>query len=112
MSGLPRPAEGAGGEPRSGGTAMKSFRIAGALALAALSMQAVRADVRADQRTKVEFAGMLGRMMNVFGGRGARDGVTSTVAVKGDRKATLYESTGQIIDLAEEKVYDLDLKKK
>jgi len=32
--------------------------------------------------------------------------------VKGDRKATMGDSTGQIIDLAEEKVYDLDLKKK
>ena len=37
---------------------------------------------------------------------------TSTVAVKGDRKATINDTTGQIIDLAEEKVYDLDLKKK
>jgi hypothetical protein len=34
------------------------------------------------------------------------------VAVKGDRKATLNDMTGQIIDLSEEKVYDLDLKKK
>jgi hypothetical protein len=34
------------------------------------------------------------------------------VAVKGDRKATLNDTTGQIIDLAEEKVYDLDIKKK
>jgi hypothetical protein len=34
------------------------------------------------------------------------------VAVKGDRKATLSEASGQIIDLMEEKVYDLDIKKK
>ena len=36
----------------------------------------------------------------------------STVAVKGDRKATINDTTGQIVDLAEEKIYDLDLKKK
>ena len=55
---------------------------------------------------------MLGRMFNMFGGKAAREGVTSSIAVKGDRKATMNDTTGQIIDLAEEKVYDLDLKKK
>ena len=63
-------------------------------------------------RNARRFAGMLGRMFNMFGGKRAREGATSIVAVKGDRKATLNDSTGQIIDLAEEKVYDLDLKKK
>jgi hypothetical protein len=85
-----------------------------ALALAVLTMSAVpaRADVRTDEKTRVELAGLLGRMMNMFGGKGAREGVTSTVVVKGDRKVTLHEDNGQIIDLAEEKVYDLDLKHK
>jgi hypothetical protein len=32
--------------------------------------------------------------------------------VKGSRKATLNDATGQIIDLSEEKVYDLDMRKK
>ena len=73
---------------------------------------AAGADVRADEKTHVEFAGMLGRMVNLFGGKAAKEGVTSSVAVKGDRKATLNDATGQIIDLAEEKIYDLDLKKK
>jgi hypothetical protein len=73
---------------------------------------AVRADVRTDEKTRVELAGLLGGMMNLFGGKAAREGVTSTVIVKGDRKATMHDDTGQIIDLAEEKVYDLDLKKK
>jgi len=77
-----------------------------------LSSYSIRADVRADEKTRVELAGMLGRMMNLFGGKAAREGVTSSVAVKGDRKATLNDTTGQIIDLAEEKIYDLDLKKK
>jgi hypothetical protein len=38
--------------------------------------------------------------------------VTSTVAVKGDRKATIGDTSSQIIDLREEKVYDIDLRKK
>jgi hypothetical protein len=78
----------------------------------ALSSYTVRADVREDQKARVQFGGMLGRMFNMFGGRSAREGTTSTVAVKGDRKATTSDTTGQIVDLAEEKVYDLDLKKK
>ena len=77
-----------------------------------LSSYSLRADVRSDQKARVEFAGMLGRMFNMFGGKSAREGVTTSIAVKGDRKATTSDTTEQIIDLAEEKVYDLDLKKK
>ncbi|HZR22347.1 MAG TPA: hypothetical protein VFA59_02095 [Vicinamibacterales bacterium] len=73
---------------------------------------AVQADVRTDEKSKVEFGGALGRFVNIFGGKGAREGVTSTVAVKGDRKARLNDMTGQIIDLGEEKIYDLDMRKK
>ena len=93
---------------------MKHSRIALALsgALFALSTSALHADVRADEKSRVEFAGMLGRMFNMFGGKGAREGVTSSIAVKGDRKATMGDGSGQIVDLAEEKIYDLDLKKK
>ena len=93
---------------------MTRTRTIAALTLAGLvlSTYPIRADVRSDQKGKVEFAGMLGRMLNMFGGKAARDGVTTSVAVKGDRKATMNDATGQIIDLAEEKIYDLDLKKK
>ena len=87
-------------------------RVLAVAALVACGASGLFADVRTEQKTHVEFAGMLGRMVNMFGGKGAREGVTSTVAVKGDRKATMNELTGQIIDLGEEKVYDLDLKKK
>jgi hypothetical protein len=83
-----------------------------AAALFLLSTQTLAADVRTDQKTRVEFGGMLGRIMNIFGGKAAKDGVASTVVVKGDRKATMTGQTGQIIDLTEEKIYDLDLKKK
>jgi len=94
---------------------MSHSRIALALAacLAVASTQALRADVRSDQKTKFQLAGALGKVVNFFGGKAARDGVTSTVALKGDRMMTTTgDSGGQIIDLAEEKVYNLDLKKK
>ena len=93
---------------------MKPVRAVSLLAVAAvvLSSFVVHADVRSDEKSRVEFAGMLGRMVNLFGGKAAREGFTSTVAVKGDRKATLNETTGQIIDLNEEKIYDLDIKRK
>jgi len=82
------------------------------LAACVLSSSSIRADVRADEKSRVEFAGVLGRMVNIFGGKAAREGTASTIAVKGDRKATLNADTGQIVDLAEEKIYNLDLKRK
>jgi hypothetical protein len=90
----------------------KRMAAAAAAFLLVLTAQTIRADVRADQKTRVEFGGMLGHMVNFFGGKGAKEGVVSSVVVVGDRKATMNEQTGQIVDLAEEKIYDLDLKKK
>ncbi len=81
------------------------------LAVASLSVP-LSADIRSDQRTKFQLGGALGKFVNVFAGKAAREGVTTMVAVKGDRKVTMSDSTGQIVDLAEEKVYDLDVKKK
>jgi len=93
---------------------MTRTRIAFALTFGwfALSSYSLEADVRADQKGHVEFGGVLGKVVNIFGGKAAREGVASTVAVKGDRKALLTESTGQIVDLGEEKIYDLDMKRK
>src|SRR6266516_4578815 len=92
----------------------KRIEIALALTLAflAASSYSLKADVRTDQKGRVEFGGMLGKMVNFFGGKAAREGVATTVAVKGDRMSTVSESTGQIVDLAEEKIYDLDMKRK
>jgi hypothetical protein len=80
--------------------------------IVSLSSYGVLADVRTDQKTQVQFAGMLGRVVNLFGGRAAREGITSTVIVKGNRKVTMGENSSQIIDLDEEKIYDVDLRKK
>ena len=88
-------------------------RIPGAIVVMVCAASlAVHADVRSEEKSLVKFEGGLGRMVNLFGGKAARDGIVSTVAVRGDRKVTMNDSTGQIVDLKEEKVYDLDLKKK
>jgi hypothetical protein len=94
---------------------MTRSRVALAFALAAaLSASSTRllADVRADQKSLVKFEGMLGRIVNIFGGKSAREGVKTSVAVKGDRKSSLTDASGQIVDLKEEKIYEVDVKKK
>jgi len=83
-----------------------------ALPLSALCAVSVAADVKTREKTQVKFEGMLGRMINMFGGKGAKDGVVSATTVKGNRKAMLGDSSGRIVDLGEEKVYDLDMKKR
>jgi hypothetical protein len=89
-------------------------RVAPALVAALLIVSAgtLSADVRSEQKTRVQLAGAIGKVVNLFGGKAAREGVTQTISLKGDRKATINDQTGQIIDLKEEKIYDLDLKKK
>ncbi len=93
---------------------MTRLRTATALTffLLMVSSYSLKADVKADEKGRVEFGGAMGKIVNIFGGKAAREGVASTVAVKGDRKATLNEATGQIIDLGEETIYDLDMKHK
>jgi len=83
-----------------------------ALFLVAVTAGPALAEVKTREKNQGTLGGMLGRMVNLFGGKAAKEGVVSTAAVKGNRKATINESTGQIIDLTEEKVYDLDMKKK
>ena len=93
---------------------MKRVLIACALALplAAVTATPAQADVKTRDKAQVKFEGMLGRMFNLFGGKAAKEGIVSTTAVKGNRKTTMSESSGRIVDLSEEKVYELDTKKK
>jgi hypothetical protein len=70
------------------------------------------ADVKTRERSQVKFEGMLGRMVGMFGGKAARDGVVTTNAVRGDRKVELTDAVGRIVDLREEKVYELDMKRR
>jgi hypothetical protein len=83
-----------------------------ALPVALALCSPLSADVQTREKTLVKFEGMLGRMVGLFGGKAAKEGIVATAAVKGDRKSTMSDTTGQIIDLSEEKIYDVDLKKK
>jgi hypothetical protein len=93
---------------------MKRFTKLATVVIPVLVLLAAPAlsEVKTRDRTQVHFEGMLGRMFSMFGGKAAKEGVESTTAVKGNRKATINDATGKIIDLSEEKVYDLDMKKK
>src|SRR4030095_16920073 len=93
---------------------MKRVLAAGILSAAALALAViVRADVKTTERVQMKFGGgFLGAMMNRAAGDAAKEGVTQSVAVKGNRLSSLGDAIGQIIDLSEQKVYDLDVKKK
>jgi hypothetical protein len=93
---------------------MTRFLKASALALPLLMLVSapLQAEVKTRDKSTVKFEGFLGKMMGMFGGKAAKDGIVTTSAVKGDRKAEFNESTGRIVDLAEEKVYEIDVKKK
>jgi hypothetical protein len=80
--------------------------------LACLAVISLGADVKTEERTKFQLGGALGKVVNIFGGKDAREGVVTTVALKGSRLSTMTDSGGQIIDLSEEKIYQLDSKKK
>ena len=83
-----------------------------ALPLMTLATAPAYAEVKTRDKTQVKFEGMLGRMFNLFGGKSAKEGVEGRTAVKGNRKATMNDTGGTIVDLSEEKIYDIDVKKK
>jgi hypothetical protein len=91
---------------------LSRFPFAVVLSLSVLSPGPAYADVKTREKGQVKFEGMLGTMTRMFGGKAAAEGIVSQNAVKGNRKATFNESTGRIVDLGEEKIYDLDMKKK
>lgn len=82
------------------------------LPIVALSAGPLQADVKTRDKGQVKFEGVLGKMMGMFGGKAARDGVVTSNAVSGDRKAEFNDARGRIVDLGEEKVYEIDMKKK
>jgi hypothetical protein len=98
---------------------MMRSRIGTALTVTALTVTALlvsaagaQADVKTTEKAQMKFEGMLGRMVGLFGGKAMKEGIVNTVAVKGDRKITSTDDTATIVDLAEEKVYELNLKDK
>jgi hypothetical protein len=77
-----------------------------------LSTTAVLAEGNVQQKTRVQFGGVIGGIANVFGGKAAREGVTSTTAIKGNRRLTANERSGELVDLTEEKIYRIDYGRK
>ena len=82
------------------------------LASLVLAVPVLRADVKTQQKSTFKFAGALGGFINKFGGPTTKEGLVTTSAIKGNRKLSVSGDTGEIIDLGEEKVYNLDMKGK
>ena len=57
------------------------------LAAAIAGPVALRADVKTQEKTRIQFGGALGKMINFFAGKAAREGITSTIALHGDSHA-------------------------
>jgi hypothetical protein len=83
-----------------------------ALPVVMLTAGSAGAEVKTREKSQVKFEGFLGRIAGMAGGKAAKEGLVTTNAVKGDRKAEMNESFGRIVDLKEEKVYELDVKDK
>jgi hypothetical protein len=72
----------------------------------------VQADVKSRQKSQVKFEGAIGRVVNMFGGKAAKEGIVNTIALKGNKQLTASESSGELIDLDAEKIYTIDFKGK
>lgn len=91
----------------------KPSLITSAIALFTLTAGSVLADGTIESKTRVQIGGVVGSLVNVFGGKAAREGVTSTTAVDGDKRLTRTgESSGELVDLGAEKVYTIDYGRK
>lgn len=88
------------------------FSLCAIVLAVALAAPAVQADVKTREKTTFALEGFLGGVVRLFGGRAAREGIESTVAVKGNRKSSINTTTGQVVDLTEEKVYNLDVRRR
>ena len=82
-----------------------------AMSLGLLTMP-LGAAVKTESRTKLDLSGFLGGVARMFGGKAANEGVVSSTAVKGNRMMTVTDKVGQLIDLDEEKVYEIEFDKK
>jgi hypothetical protein len=78
--------------------------------IAVLAVPPLHADAKTQTQTTFKLAGLMGRFLSHM--IGGSEGVTSTEAVKGNRMSRINDRTGRIVDLDEQKVYTLDMKKK
>jgi len=70
------------------------------------------ADSKIQQRTQMKMEGLAGGVAGLLGGRSAREGTVTTIAIKGDRRMSTTEATAELVDLAAEKIYRIDLRGK
>ena len=89
---------------------MKHHRFWSVLVLCALLSPSLLADVRTREKSTFKLEGLLGSFVNRMAG--GDNGITATVAVKGNRMSRMSDNTGQIIDLTEQKIYNLDIRRK
>jgi hypothetical protein len=90
----------------------RSFVIVGTLCLVLILAAGLGADVKSSHKTQVKFEGMLGRVIGMFAGKSGKEGIVSTVAISGDKMMSVTEQNGELVDLAAEKVYNIDFKAK
>jgi hypothetical protein len=93
---------------------MKRYLVWTVVVMAALAIvpslsAPLGADAKTRERSQTRFEGLMGGFLNMMGGGKE---LTSTVAVKGSRLSQTDDSTGTIIDLSEQKVYSLDVRRK
>ncbi|MBU2676623.1 MAG: hypothetical protein KJP16_06015 [Gammaproteobacteria bacterium] len=79
--------------------------------LAMLFSTTADADVTANQLVKSRFSGA-GKMLNVFGGKAAKDGLEIQIAVGGDRKATKTGKHVEVIDLEQQMIWRYSVNRK
>jgi hypothetical protein len=86
----------------------RALNCAAAALIVAFAAASLGADAKTRTKTSIKFEGLMGRFMNMAAG----GDTTSTVSVRGSRMASIEKDSGQIIDLAEERVYQLDIRRK
>ncbi len=91
---------------------MKTRLFLCGLLLALVQTLSVQANVEVKNKNQIKFSGLMGKMFGMFGGKAAKEGVVTTEIVVGNRKLSRTENTGEIIDLDEGKIYQVDWKKK
>jgi len=72
----------------------------------------IGADVKSQQKTQIKIEGVLGGVAGMLGGKALKEGIVTTIAIKGSRRMSTTDTTGELVDLDAEKVYRLDLRDK
>lgn len=72
---------------------------------------AVFADATMNQLLKMRFTGA-GKVINIFAGKAAKEGLETTIAISGDRQATKTGRDIEVIDLSEQMIWRYSVNRK